>query len=53
MSTVDGTVKKFDSDMFVQKPNLPHLNKNSIRPAIPHPIFKNIDFEQGLYFLYT
>lgn len=50
---IDGEVKKFDSNMFAQKPHLPHLGWNSIKPAKGHPIFNNIDHEKGFYFLHT
>lgn len=50
---IDGEVKKFDSRLFTQKPHLPHLGWNSIEPKKAHPIFENIDFEQGFYFLHT
>ena len=50
---VDGHVKKFDSSLFTQKPHIPHLGWNSISPTKEHPIFKDIDFERGFYFLHT
>lgn len=50
---IDGEVRKFDSSLFTQKPHLPHLGWNSIEPTKEHPIFENIDFEQGFYFLHT
>jgi len=50
---IDAHVKKFDSSLFTQKPHLPHLGWNSISPTKEHPIFENIDFEQGFYFLHT
>lgn len=50
---IDGEVKKFDTNTFTHKPHLPHLGWNSIEPAKEHPIFKDIDFEQGFYFLHT
>jgi len=50
---IDGQVKKFDVSVFNQKPHIPHLGWNSIKPTKEHPIFENIDFEQGFYFLHT
>lgn len=50
---INGEVKKFDSNVFTHKPHLPHLGWNSIQPAKEHPIFDNIDYEQGFYFLHT
>ncbi|MAO18209.1 imidazole glycerol phosphate synthase subunit HisH [Muricauda ruestringensis] len=50
---IDGEVKKFDSNIFEHKPHLPHLGWNSIEPVKRHPIFDNIGFEEGFYFLHT
>ncbi|RZS99293.1 imidazole glycerol phosphate synthase subunit HisH [Aquimarina brevivitae] len=50
---INGVVKKFDIDLFDEKPYLPHLGWNSIKPTKPHRIFENIDFDHGFYFLHT
>jgi len=48
-----GGVKKFDISWFKQKPYLPHMGWNSIIPKIGHPIFSNLDAEQGFYFVHS
>lgn len=50
---IPGRVLKFDISKFKEKPYIPHLGWNSIKPFKEHPIFENIDFEKGFYFLHT
>lgn len=50
---INGTVKKIDISELAHKPHLPHMGWNSIRPAVEHPILRNIDYDSGFYFLHT
>ena len=50
---IKGRVKKFDISWFKQKPYLPHMGWNTITPKIEHPIFLNLDPEQGFYFVHS
>jgi glutamine amidotransferase len=51
---IKGRVKKFDLSWFKQKPYLPHMGWNTIVPEIiAHPIFSNLDSEQGFYFVHS
>ncbi len=50
---IKGRVKKFDVSWFKQKPYLPHMGWNTIKPKIEHPIFSDLDAEQGFYFVHS
>ena len=50
---IKGRVKKFDVSWFKQKPYLPHMGWNTIIPETNHPIFSNLDAEQGFYFVHS
>lgn len=50
---IKGRVKKFDMSWFKEKPYLPHMGWNTITPKIEHPIFFNLDSEQGFYFVHS
>lgn len=50
---IKGKVKKFDISSFTHKPYLPHMGWNTITPKIDHPIFSNLDAEQGFYFVHS
>jgi glutamine amidotransferase len=50
---IKGRVKKFDISWFKQKPYLPHMGWNTIIPKTGHPIFSNLDAEQGFYFVHS
>ena len=50
---IKGCVKKFELSWFKQKPYLPHMGWNTINPKIAHPIFLNLEEEQGFYFVHS
>lgn len=50
---IKGEVKKFDISLFNQKPYLPHMGWNTIKPKKENPIFFNIDEELGFYFVHS
>jgi glutamine amidotransferase len=50
---IKGNVKKFDVSLFNQKPYLPHMGWNTIKPKKEHPIFYNMDEDQGFYFVHS
>lgn len=50
---IKGFVKKFDANLLEVKPHLPHLGWNTVELNKPHPIFNNIDYKKGFYFLHS
>lgn len=50
---IKGKVKKFDITTIHNKPHLPHMGWNAIKPTVNHPILEGIDEEQGFYFIHT
>jgi imidazole glycerol-phosphate synthase subunit HisH len=50
---INGKVKKFDVTKFTHKPHIPHMGWNNVEPTIQHPLFKNMDMQQGYYFLHS
>lgn len=50
---IKGFVKKFDANLLEEKPHLPHLGWNTVELNKPHPIFNNIDYKKGFYFLHS
>lgn len=50
---IKGKVKKLDEKLLPQKPKLPHLGWNTIKPTKQNPLLKNIDSEFGFYFLHN
>ena len=49
----DATVKLFDENKIKNKPKLPHMGWNEINPMEANPILRNINNEQGFYFLHS
>lgn len=50
---IKGNVKKFDVSQLKEKPYLPHMGWNTIDPNLDHPIFKNLDYDLGFYFVHS
>tara|TARA_Y100001933_G_scaffold240900_1_gene266853 strand:+ start:22 stop:639 length:618 start_codon:yes stop_codon:yes gene_type:complete len=50
---IDGKVKKINIKNLAHKPYLPHMGWNGIHPTVIHPLFNNIDFEFGFYFVHS
>jgi glutamine amidotransferase len=50
---INGEIKKMNIFSLTNKPYLPHMGWNSIKPNISNPIFSNIDFERGFYFVHS
>ncbi len=50
---IAGKVKKFDVSKFIHKPHVPHMGWNNVKPALEHPLFKNMDEQQWFYFLHS
>ncbi len=46
-------VKIFDTENIVNKPKIPHMGWNTIKPLKNSNIFRNIDSELGFYFLHS
>lgn len=50
---IHGQVKKFDKNLIIDKPKIPHLGWNSIEITRDCPLFKEIDPEIGFYFVHS
>lgn len=50
---IHGKVKKFDKNLILGKPKLPHLGWNSIEITREYPLFKNINPAVGFYFVHS
>lgn len=50
---INGDVKKFNVNLLINKPKLPHLGWNSIRILNNSPLFKGINEELGFYFIHS
>jgi glutamine amidotransferase len=50
---IAGKVKKFDVSKFTHKPHIPHMGWNNVSPVTEHQLFKNMDEQQGFYFLHS
>ncbi len=50
---IKGEIKRLDEDLISDKPKLPHMGWNSIKPINNSKLFKNIDTENGFYFLHS
>lgn len=48
----DGIIKKIDIKNINSKPKIPHMGWNEIK-IVDNEIFKNIDLQQGFYFLHS
>jgi len=50
---INGEVKKIDKALLSSKPKIPHLGWNSIKVAKTNGLFREVDEEQGFYFLHS
>lgn len=50
---IKGRVKKFDKNLFLSKPKLPHMGWNDISIKKSNKILNEIDEKQGFYFLHS
>lgn len=50
---IPGRVCKFDKNLLLNKPKLPHLGWNSVDIKKLSPIMQKIDNEQGFYFIHS
>jgi glutamine amidotransferase len=50
---IPGKVLALDVSSIQHKPLRPHMGWNSIIPVVEHPIFNEIDFVRGFYFLHS
>ncbi len=53
LNWIPGRVKKFDVATLQHKPTIPHMGWNQFTAKSIHPIFEEIDAEQGFYFLHS
>ena len=49
----DASVRKLDKSALNQKPYLPHMGWNSVKPHLNHDLFNDVDFKKGYYFLHS
>jgi len=50
---IQGNVKKFDETKLVEKPKIPHMGWNSIKVESTPNLFKDINQDQGFYFIHS
>jgi glutamine amidotransferase len=50
---IPGRVRKFDKNLLLHKPKLPHLGWNSVDIKKTSPIMQDIDTEHGFYFIHS
>ena len=50
---IDGRVVRMDTSRLSVKPMLPHMGWNTIVPKRDTPLFADIDFDRGFYFLHS
>lgn len=50
---INGKVNKIDKSLLHQKPKVPHLGWNSIKSTKSTSLFKDIDEDEGFYFLHS
>lgn len=50
---IQGQVKKFDKNLILDKPKIPHLGWNSIEITRDCSLFKDIDPDLGFYFVHS
>ena len=50
---IDGNVKKFDESKLLEKPKIPHMGWNSIQVKTIPELFKDVNQEQGFYFIHS
>ena len=50
---INGHVKKLDASKLTHKPHLPHMGWNTVNALVDHPLMRDINPEQGFYFLHS
>ena len=50
---IEGNVKKFDKTKISDKPKIPHMGWNSIKVELIPELFKDINQDQGFYFIHS
>ncbi len=50
---ISGKVKRFDKNLIMGKPKIPHLGWNSIEITQDCPLFKNVNPAVGFYFVHS
>lgn len=50
---IKGRVRKFDTNLLIEKPKLPHLGWNSIEIKKASSILDSIDTNRGFYFIHS
>ena len=50
---IKGEVKKFNKNIIIHKPKIPHMGWNTIRVVNKAELFKGINLEKGFYFIHS
>ncbi|WP_417558998.1 imidazole glycerol phosphate synthase subunit HisH [Mesoflavibacter zeaxanthinifaciens] len=50
---IEGIVKRFDETKLIEKPKIPHMGWNSIKVESIPKLFKDINQDQGFYFIHS
>jgi imidazole glycerol-phosphate synthase subunit HisH len=53
LSWIKGRVIKFDNNIILHRPKVPHMGWNSINGLIDHPILNGINDKLGFYFVHS
>ena len=50
---IKGKVKKFDKNVIIHKPKIPHMGWNTIKIINRPELFKDVNFDKGFYFIHS
>ncbi len=50
---IKGEVKKFNKNIIIHKPKIPHMGWNTIKVVNKAELFKGINLEKGFYFIHS
>ena len=50
---VKGTVKKFDKNLIMHKPKIPHMGWNTLQILSKPDLFSGVNMEKGFYFIHS
>ena len=53
LSWIDGRVKKFDTTLFSQRTQLPHMGWNDVMPVTSSDLFAGLERDARFYFLHS
>ena len=50
---IKGEVKKFNKNIIIHKPKIPHMGWNTIKVVNKTELFKGVNLEKGFYFIHS